>query len=213
MDGLKGEDSIAELCHREGIAQSLYYSWSKEFLEAGKKRLAGDTARAATSGSVAFSPDGQRIVSWSEDSTLRLWDAKTGEQIGDPLLGHENLVFSVDVSPDGQRIVSGSADSTLRLWDAETGAQIGVLRGHVGLVLSVDFSPDGSRLASASDDSTIRIWSVKSGERLNNTPVGDFGRVSSVFSIQFSPNGRSVMTGGSGGQITLLAIVLAENTA
>jgi transposase len=49
LDGLKGEDSIAELCRREGIAQSLYYSWSKEFLEAGKKRLAGDTARSATS--------------------------------------------------------------------------------------------------------------------------------------------------------------------
>ncbi len=49
LDGLKGEASIAELCRREGIAQSLYYSWSTEFLEAGKKRLAGDTARAATS--------------------------------------------------------------------------------------------------------------------------------------------------------------------
>jgi transposase len=52
LDGLRGEDSIAELCRREGIAQSLYYSWSKEFLEAGKKRLAGDTAREASSGDV-----------------------------------------------------------------------------------------------------------------------------------------------------------------
>ena len=52
MEGLRGEDSIAELCRREGIAQSQYYSWSKEFLEAGKKRLAGDTARAATSAEV-----------------------------------------------------------------------------------------------------------------------------------------------------------------
>ena len=52
LDGLRGEDSIAELCRREGIAQNLYYRWSKEFLEAGKKRLAGDTARAATSGEV-----------------------------------------------------------------------------------------------------------------------------------------------------------------
>jgi len=52
LDGLKGEGSIAELCRREGIAQSLYYSWSKEFLEAGKKRLAGDTAREATSNEV-----------------------------------------------------------------------------------------------------------------------------------------------------------------
>ena len=52
LDGLRGEDSIAELCRRAGIAQSLYYSWSKEFLEAGKKRLAGDTAREASSGEV-----------------------------------------------------------------------------------------------------------------------------------------------------------------
>ena len=52
LDGLRGEDSIAELCRREGIAQSLYYSWSKEFLEAGKRRLAGDTAREASSGEV-----------------------------------------------------------------------------------------------------------------------------------------------------------------
>ena len=49
LEGLRGEESIAELCRREGIATSLYYSWSKEFLEAGKKRLAGDTARQATS--------------------------------------------------------------------------------------------------------------------------------------------------------------------
>ena len=52
LAGLRGEDSISELCRREGIAQSLYYSWSKEFLEAGKKRLAGDTARQATSAEV-----------------------------------------------------------------------------------------------------------------------------------------------------------------
>ena len=52
LDGLRGEVSIAELCRREGIAESLYYSWSKEFLEAGKRRLAGDTARAATSSEV-----------------------------------------------------------------------------------------------------------------------------------------------------------------
>ena len=52
LDGLRGEDSIAELCRREGIAQGLYYSWSKEFLEAGKKRLAGNTAREASTSEV-----------------------------------------------------------------------------------------------------------------------------------------------------------------
>lgn len=52
LEGLSGEHSIAELCRREGIAQSLYYKWAKEFLEAGKKRLSGDTERQATSGEV-----------------------------------------------------------------------------------------------------------------------------------------------------------------
>ena len=52
LDGLRGEDSIAKLCRKEGIAQSLYYTWSKEFMEAGKRRLAGDTTRAATTGEV-----------------------------------------------------------------------------------------------------------------------------------------------------------------
>ncbi|KZX87808.1 transposase [Erythrobacter sp. HI0037] len=52
LEGLRGDDSIAELCRREGIAQSLYYTWSKEFMEAGKRRLAGDTARAATTDEV-----------------------------------------------------------------------------------------------------------------------------------------------------------------
>ena len=52
LEGLRGEDSIAELCRREGISSSMYYGWSKEFLEAGKRRLAGDSARAATSDEV-----------------------------------------------------------------------------------------------------------------------------------------------------------------
>ena len=52
LEGLRGEDSIAELCRREGLASNVYYRWSKEFLEAGKKRLAGDTAREATSDEV-----------------------------------------------------------------------------------------------------------------------------------------------------------------
>jgi WD40 repeat protein len=67
--------------------------------------------------SVAFSPDGKRIVSGSLDKTLRLWDAQSGQPIGDPLQGHQDSVSSVAFSPDGKRIVSGSSDKTLRLWE------------------------------------------------------------------------------------------------
>ena len=68
--------------------------------------------------SAAFSPDGKRIVTASEDKTARLWDAATGKQIGEPLRGHEGAVMSAAFSPDGKRIVTASADNTARLWDA-----------------------------------------------------------------------------------------------
>ena len=70
LDGLRGEDSIAELCRREGIAQSLYYVWSKEFLEAGKRRLAGDTAGVATTDEVK----GLRRESTALNRGSNLWN-------------------------------------------------------------------------------------------------------------------------------------------
>ncbi|KIK24294.1 hypothetical protein PISMIDRAFT_412255, partial [Pisolithus microcarpus 441] len=81
--------------------------------------------------SVAFSPDGNRIVSGSRDEMVRIWDAKSGDQIGSPLKGHTDHVTSVAFSPDGNRIVSGSWDQTVRVWDAKSGDQIGSpLKGH-----------------------------------------------------------------------------------
>ena len=71
LEGLRGEESIAELCRREGIATSMYYGWSKEFLEAGKKRLAGDTTRAATSDEVkALRREAQSLKEVVADLTL-----------------------------------------------------------------------------------------------------------------------------------------------
>ena len=72
-EGLRGQDSIAALCRREGIAESLYYAWSKEFLEAGKRRLAGDTARAATSDEVkALRQEARALKEVVAEQTLEL---------------------------------------------------------------------------------------------------------------------------------------------
>ena len=67
--------------------------------------------------SVSFSPDGKRIVSASWDKTIRIWDAQTGHQIGQPLEGHIDYVQSASFSPDGKRIVSASWDHTIRIWE------------------------------------------------------------------------------------------------
>ncbi len=75
--------------------------------------------------SVAFSPDGTRIVSGGRDDVVRLWDAATGVPIGAPFTGHTDAVSAVVFSPDGARIVSGSWDKTLRIWDIATASPIG----------------------------------------------------------------------------------------
>ena len=107
--------------------------------------------------SVAFSQDGQRIVSGSDDHTIPVWNATTGAMEGSPFTGHTGLVTSVAFSQDGQRIVSGSNDHTIRVWNATTGAMEGSpFTGHTGWVNSASFSHDGQRIVSGSSDHTDR---------------------------------------------------------
>ena len=84
--------------------------------------------------SVAFSPDGRRIVSGSGDHTVTVWDTTTGKKTL-TLKGHSEAVFGVSLSPDGRQIVSGGFDKTVRVWDATTGQETLTLTGHSGRVL------------------------------------------------------------------------------
>jgi len=87
---------------------------------------------------ICYSPHGSRIVTGSNDETIRIWDAETGAVVGEALKGHTRSVRSVAYSPDGRYITSGSEDSTIRIWDAETGAAVGnPLEGHSSAVRSV----------------------------------------------------------------------------
>ncbi len=142
--------------------------------------------------SASFSPDGKRIVAASADKTIRIWDAETGQQIGQPLEGHTEGVESTSFSPDGKRIVSSSADKTIRIWNTETGQQIGQpLEGHTAWVHSASFSPDGKRIVSASDDKTIRIWDAETGHQVGQ-PLE--GHTDDVFSASFSPDGKRIVS-------------------
>jgi tetratricopeptide (TPR) repeat protein len=115
--------------------------------------------------SVAWHPAGTRIVSGSNDDTLRIWDAATGESL-QTLTGHESTVFCAAWNHAGTRIVSGSDDDTLRIWDASTGESLQTLTGHEDRVYSVAWNPAGTRIVSGSYDNTLRIWESRLDEAL-----------------------------------------------
>jgi len=155
--------------------------------------------------SVAFSPDGQRIVSCSTDKTVKIWDANTGKGLH-TLKGHDGSVNSVAFSPDGQRVVSGSRDKTVKIWDASSGKELHTLKGHTDYVRSVAFSPDGQRIVSGcggsdvpkelrtlsgSSDNTLKIWDASSGKELHTLK----GHDDEVMSVAFSPDGQRVVSG------------------
>lgn len=145
--------------------------------------------------SVAFSPDGGRIVSGSTDNTVRLWDARTGTAIGGPLLGHSGVVARVAFSPDGTRVMSVSGDAW-RVWDARTGAAMGRWENRSESGFGLVFSPDGTRIASGGVDGTVRVWDAKTGAALQ-VLSGDFG-CKAVWSVAFSPDGRRIVSSCEG---------------
>jgi len=145
--------------------------------------------------SVAFSPDGTRIVSGSHDQTIRVWDARTGDSAG-PFKMHTGSVTSVAFSPDGTHIASGSNDQTIRVCDARTGDTVAEpFKGLTSWVTPITFSPDGTRIVSGSHDQTIRVWDSRTGDSENDISINAsllphlHGDVPSVDNFTFEQNG------------------------
>jgi WD40 repeat protein len=134
---------------------------------------------------VAFSPDGRLLASASRDSTVRLWDGRSGAEL-QILQGHSDGVVAVAFSSDGNLLASASFDSTVRLWDGHSGAALQTLKGHSDEVVAVAFSPDGKLLASSSRDSTVRLWDSRSGAALQ-TLIGHLG---GIWAVAFSSGGK-----------------------
>ncbi len=143
--------------------------------------------------SIAYSPDGQRIVSGSSDKMVRVWDVLSGAELA-IMRGHEDYVNSVTFSSDGQHILSGSEDRTVRVWDAERCTALMVLRGHEDAVESATYSLDGQRIISGGGwkDKTVRMWDAQSGAQL----AALRGHESVVMSVSYSPDGRRIISGG-----------------
>jgi len=152
--------------------------------------------------SVAFSADGRRIVTASDDRTARVWDLQTGGQIA-ALTEHTAPVRSAVFSPDGLRVVSTqtpqrsgnvtivtSNDSVALLWDALSGRVILRFEGDMVQLYDATFSPDGKRIVTASGDNTARIWDAETGK-----PIAVLsGHSDSVLSAAFNSRGDKIVT-------------------
>ncbi|KAG8722371.1 hypothetical protein FRC09_006346 [Ceratobasidium sp. 395] len=141
---------------------------------------------------IAVSPNGRRVVSGSEDGTVRVRDAETGDVVLGPLNHYLSVINCVAFSPDGRWITSGSGNKTIQVWHAETGeSRLNPLEGHSGFVTSVAFSPDSHRLVSGSGDETVRVWELETGQSLFQLR----GYLDWVWSVVFSPDGRWILSG------------------
>lgn len=144
---------------------------------------------------VDYSPDGQRIASGCADNKLRVWNAASGQLLGE-YSGHTAYIWDVAWSPDGRQLATAGEDGTARLWEAATGHELVVFKGHTHKrVNAVAFSPDGKRLATGSRDGTARIWEIATGRELLTIQAS----ASWVNTVAFSPDGRWLATSHGAG--------------
>jgi WD40 repeat protein/serine/threonine protein kinase len=158
--------------------------------------------------SVAFSPDGKRFASSSQDQTVRVWDAAGGKPVA-VLQGHTSHVCKAVFSPDGTRVASASDDGTLRLWDPAGGEPLAVLQGHAKGVWACACSPDGAWLASGSLDNSVRLWDMAQVERSGVLR----GHENYVYDVAFSPDGVHIGSAAWDNSVRLWDVSSGRQTA
>jgi WD40 repeat protein len=156
--------------------------------------------------SVAFSRDGRTLASAGSDTLIHLWDPGSGNELR-RLESHTGPVRAVAISGDGRLLASGGEDGAVYLWEPRTGHQPRRLEGHTGPVYAVAFSPDGSLLLSGGSDASLRLWKTSNGQPLNTPPAyraqltekGHSEPKNPLRAVAFSPDGRTLASGGDAG--------------
>jgi WD40 repeat protein len=174
--------------------------------DAESGRVLRTLAGAVGASAIAFSPNGQIIVSGSGDgkrATVTLWDVASGRELR-TIIEHGDHVNAVAVSPDGRTIVSGSSNplgtqNFVTLRDAGSGRELRTFTGHTYTVTSVAFSPDGGTVVSGSRDRTLKLWDIGSGRERHTLS----GHGAAVNAVAFSPDGRTVAAGSADNALKL----------
>ena len=147
---------------------------------------------------VAFSSDGKRLASASDDQTVKVWDVASGQETL-TLKGHTESVKNVAFSPDGNRLASQSYDDTVKVWDATSGKESLTLKGYPKATNEVAFSPDWKRLALAHIDPVVRIWDATSGKVTHALK----GHAQGIAGVAFSPDGKRLASASFDGTAKL----------
>ena len=147
---------------------------------------------------LAFSPDGTRLASGSQDTTVQLWDT-TSDNEPTVLQKHTGWPNVLAFSPDGKMLASGSTDKTVQLWNTDTGELLVTLTGHLNGINALAFSPDGDTLVSGSTDGTVRFWNTENGDPLY-IPIT--GHTETVKAVAFSNGGSTLASVAFNGTIT-----------
>lgn len=145
---------------------------------------------------IAFTPDGSKLVSGGEDNKARIWDMETFEQLL-VLEPHDNWVTTVAVSPDGKTVLTGSNDKKVRLWDIKTGQLLKEYTNDGGQLRSVAFTPDGTRFLWGAD--TARLFDLETGDVIREYS----GHSSRINSATFNSDGSLLATGSADATIRL----------
>lgn len=155
-------------------------------------RIRGGPSPGSRENALAFSPDGKILAAVARRPDIRLYDTATGQDIREPLKGHQKGILSLSFSRDGKKIVSAGGDKTVRIWNVATGEELHRFEGHTDTVYSAAISPDGKIVVSGSEDKTVRLWDMASGKEIRKLE-----QPGTVFSVIFSHDGKTLFLGGA----------------
>ena len=172
------------------------WAWLVQRTESGQTVFHHPTDSHVTNAS--WSPDGRRIVTTHEDSSVIIWDAITGSILL-TFRGHGHQVQRAVFSPDGRSVASAGYSGEVKLWDSQTGNELRSFAGHEGDVWWIDFSPDAKTIVTGDESGKVRLFDAASGRALRTISAHS----KRVWSASFSPNGSQIATSSLDGSVAV----------